>query len=139
MRKNRFHLVIVIFATLLSIAASNSAQAAQPRFHGPLHGTPKHAPIVHHKRPHGWPWGVTAADIQAWSRVSICEEGGNWHVRGSLYSGGLGITNHNWTYYSRGMGFPASAADATPVQQIAVAKKINGGYGVPDQHGCHSW
>jgi len=123
MRKNRFHLVIVIFATLLSIAASNSAQASTNR----------------HRPPHGWPWGVTAADVRAWSKVAVCEEGGNWHVRGSLYSGGLGITNHNWAYYSRGMGFPANAADATPIQQIAVAKRINRGYAVPDQGGCHSW
>ena len=121
-----------------------------------LHGAPKHAPSWHklapraarasathapyqHHAPKGWPWGVTATDLRQWSRVSICEEGGNWSVRGSLYSGGLGITNHNWTYYSRGLGFPANAADATPVQQVAVAKRINKGYAVPDQHGCHSW
>jgi len=125
------------------------AGASVPHFHGPLHGTPKHnpvttttvahtAPVVHHK-PSGWPWGVTSTDLREWSRVAMCEEGGNWKVRGSLYSGGLGITNSNWRYFSRGMGFPANAADATPVQQVAVAKRINAGYGVPDQHGCHSW
>jgi hypothetical protein len=85
------------------------------------------------------PYGVTEADIVAWTRVAICEEGGDWHVRGYKYSGGLGILNYNWTYYSAGMGLPASAADATPIQQIAVAKKINAGYAVPDQYGCAAW
>jgi hypothetical protein len=84
-------------------------------------------------------YGVTPADVAAWTRVAICEEGGDWHVRGYKYSGGLGILNTNWTYYSRGMGLPASAADATPIQQIAVAKRINAGYAVPDQNGCAAW
>jgi len=87
----------------------------------------------------GNPYGVTAADVAAWTKVAICEQGGNWYVRGSMYSGGLGISNTNWAYYSRGMGVPASAADATPIQQIAVAKKINAGYQVPDQYGCAAW
>jgi hypothetical protein len=79
-----------------------------------------------------------------WAKVNICEEGGRWRIRGSLYSGGLGMTNHNWTYYSHGLGFPASAADATPEQQVFVAIRIQhlGGAGdyVPDQEGCgHGW
>jgi len=89
--------------------------------------------------PAAYPYGVTPADVVAWTRVAVCEEGGNWHVRGYKYSGGLGILNYNWTYYSRGMGLPASAADATPIQQIAVAKRINAGYAVPDQNGCAAW
>jgi len=125
-------LVSTPVTTASALVHSVSYTKKSPKFHGPLHQG-------HHFRTRGWPWGVTASDLRQWSRVSICEEGGNWHVRGSLYSGGLGITNYNWTYYSRGMGFPANAADATPVQQIAVAKKINRGYAVPDQHGCHAW
>ena len=105
------------------------------------------APVVVPKAPtttapkpvNGNPYGVTAADVVAWTRVAICEQGGNWYVRGSMYSGGLGISNYNWSYYSRSMGVPASAADATPIQQIAVAKRINAGYQVPDQHGCAAW
>jgi len=89
--------------------------------------------------PTTYAYGVTPADVAAWTRVAICEEGGDWHVRGYKYSGGLGILNTNWTYYSRGMGLPASAADATPIQQIAVAKRINAGYAVPDQNGCAAW
>ena len=121
MRRNRLNLIFAMLASILLLAIPSNAGAA----------------THHHLK--GWPWGVTKSDIIAWSKVSVCEEGGNWHVRGSLYSGGLGITNHNWTYYSRGMGFPANAADATPVQQIAVAKRLNKGYNVPDQKGCHSW
>jgi Transglycosylase-like domain len=72
-----------------------------------------------------------------WAKVNVCEEGGNWSVRGSLYSGGLGISNTNWQIYSAGLGFPSSAADATPAQQVYVAERIQGfsGY-VPDQYGC---
>jgi len=86
--------------------------------------------------------GITmpsAAVMAQWQKVAICEEGGNWHVRGSLYSGGLGIRNSNWTYYSRGLGFPASAADAAPWQQVIVAQRIQGSSFVPDQYGCAAW
>ena len=81
----------------------------------------------------------SAAVMAQWQRVAICEEGGDWHVRGSMYSGGLGIMNSNWTYYSRGLGFPASAADATPEQQVIVAQRIQGSSFVPDQNGCAAW
>ena len=87
---------------------------------------------------------VSPALMAKWAKVNICEEGGRWDVRGSLYSGGLGITNYNWQYFSRGLGFPVNAADATPEQQVFVAIRIQhlGGSGdyVPDQYGCgHGW
>lgn len=81
----------------------------------------------------------SAAVMAEWAKVNVCEEGGNWHVRGSIYSGGLGIRNANWTYFSRGLGFPASAADAAPWQQVIVAQRIEGGSFAPDQHGCAAW
>jgi hypothetical protein len=126
------------------------AQPASAKFHTPIaihRVIHKHAPVpvkpkpVKPKPPKKpvYAYGVTPLDVQQWSRVNICEEGGNWHIRGSMYSGGLGISNTNWLYYSRGMGLPYSAADATPIQQIAVAKKINAGYSVPDQNGCAAW
>jgi len=75
-----------------------------------------------------------------WSKVNVCEEGGNWYVRGGVYSGGLGISDVNWSIYSAGLGFPANAADATPAQQVYVAERIEGGTYVPDQNGCGgSW
>ncbi len=91
----------------------------------------------HHSQTHPTPahitYGVTQSEFTAWSKVTVCEESGDWHVRGSEYSGGLGISNENWTHY-RPADFPESAADATPYQQIAVAKRIQPN--PPDQNGC---
>ena len=77
-----------------------------------------------------------------WAKVNICETGGNWHTRGPIYSGGLGILEVNWMAYG-GWKFGAEYA-ATPAEQVFIAMKIqeaNGyaGY-VPDQNGCgHGW
>lgn len=60
-------------------------------------------------------------------------------MHGGTYSGALGISNVNWSIYSAGMGFPASAGDASEDQQILVAEKIEGNGFVPDQNGCSSW
>jgi hypothetical protein len=126
--------LVAITTTVVGLFIAQPAEAAAPikKTTTTIHKTVKPKPPV-------YLYGVTPADVAAWTKVAICEEGGNWHVRGYKYSGGLGILNTNWTYYSRGMGFPASAADATPIQQIAVAKRINAGYAVPDQHGCAAW
>jgi hypothetical protein len=77
--------------------------------------------------------GVTRADYLAWSKVNVCEEGGNWHVSGAKYSGGLGISETNWAAYG-GQARYGSEATATPDQQIATAKRIQS-Y-APDQDGC---
>ena len=79
---------------------------------------------------------VTPAEFAAWSRVSMCEEGGNWHVWGPRFSGGLGITNTNW-YLSGGTQFAPNAALATPDEQIVVAMRIQPH--APDQNGCAAW
>ncbi len=80
---------------------------------------------------------VTAAELAAWTKVHNCEEPGNWYVRGSSYSGGLGISNTNWTYYAPKY-MPKSAADATPKEQVFVAMRIQ--KNPPDQNGCNgSW
>jgi len=81
---------------------------------------------------------ITRTDFLMWSRVAICEQSGNWHVLGSKYSGGLGISNVNWVAYG-GRQFAWNAAYATPAEQIVVANRINAGYGVPDQNGCADW
>jgi hypothetical protein len=78
---------------------------------------------------------VTPAEFKAWSKVNVCEEGGDWHVRGSTYAGGLGVSNVNWTYYRHGQ-FTESAADATPAEQIIVAERIQ--KNPPDQNGCNT-
>jgi len=71
-----------------------------------------------------------------WEKVAICEEGGNWAVRGSTYSGGLGISNVNWVAFG-GTQFAANAADATPAEQVIIARRIQ--LNPPDQYGCASW
>lgn len=76
---------------------------------------------------------VTPAEFAAWSKVNVCEEGGNWHVAGSEYSGGLGISNVNWAHYG-GTAFSPTAAGATPDEQIVVARRIQPN--PPDQNGC---
>jgi hypothetical protein len=53
-----------------------------------------------------------------------------------VFSGGLGITNHNWIAYG-GRQFASNAAYATPIEQIAVAKRIQPN--APDAYGCGSW
>jgi len=78
-----------------------------------------------------------------WEQVAVCETGYNWESRGYQYSGGLGITNHNWIEYG-GRQFADNAADASPEEQVYIARKIEQGAGlgdyVPDQWGCgHGW
>jgi len=79
---------------------------------------------------------VTPYQRAAWSRVAMCEEGGNWQTEGSRFSGGLGITRANWVIYG-GLQYAPSAGEATPDQQIMVAERIQ--YSPPDQYGCSSW
>ena len=80
------------------------------------------------------PPGVTEEDMKKWQRVAICEEGGNWQFQGPIFSGGLGFRNYVWLANGGGQYAP-NAGLATPEQQVAIAKKINGDY-VPDQNGC---
>jgi hypothetical protein len=76
---------------------------------------------------------VSPAVFAAWSEVNMCEEGGDWNVQGSTFSGGLGISNANWVVYG-GTAFAPDAADATPDEQIIVAERIQPD--PPDQDGC---
>ena len=88
----------------------------------------------HHLTPAEWAaQQVSPAEFRAWKKVNICEEGGDWHVSGSKYSGGLGISNVNWVAYG-GRRFAPTAATATPAEQIVVAERIQPN--PPDQHGC---
>lgn len=81
---------------------------------------------------------VNPAVMAKWLKVNLCEEGGKWHVRGAVYSGGLGITETNWMKFG-GWKFSAEYA-ATPEQQVYIAEKIEQSAGlagyVPDQYGC---
>jgi len=86
-------------------------------------------------------YGLTPGQIAAWSQVNMCEEGGNWHVEGSVFAGGLGMSRANWSQFNS-FGFPADEAAATPDQQIRVAvafaaRYYGSPYAAPDQGGCH--
>ena len=47
-----------------------------------------------------FPPPLVSPDIMAkWQKVAQCETGGNWHARGPLFSGGIGISEVNWEHY----------------------------------------
>jgi hypothetical protein len=84
--------------------------------------------------------GITTTQVAAWSKVNVCEEGGDWHVHGPVYSGGLGFSHANWTTFNT-FGFPATAGTATPDEQVKVAVTFAEYYWgtpdtAPDQNGC---
>jgi hypothetical protein len=79
---------------------------------------------------------VTSSEFREWKRVNICEEGGRWHVQGSTYSGGLGISNVNWIAYG-GRRFASNAGLATPYEQVYIGNCIQPN--VPDQDSCADW
>lgn len=80
---------------------------------------------------------VTPVEFAAWSKVNNCEERGNWHVSGSKFSGGLGISNYNWGHFG-GFYFSVSGATASPDEQIVIARRIQSN--PPDQNGvCVGW
>ncbi len=79
---------------------------------------------------------VTPAERDAWERVAMCEEGGDWHADNGRFSGGLGITRSNWAIYG-GLRYAPEGAMATEDQQIMVAERIQGS--PPDQYGCRGW
>ena len=87
---------------------------------------------------------IPAQTFRAWLRVADCEatKGPSgailWHMKGSEYSGALGITNTNWTKYAPS-GWPQNAGLASPQQQIEVAMRINKGFPIPDSRGCSGW
>jgi len=86
------------------------------------------------------PLPLVSDDIVAkWEKVAQCEQGGNWHVRGPIYSGGLGITEVNWVKYG-GLSLFGALYLASPQQQVFIARKIQAAAGVPDyvpdQYGC---
>ena len=82
---------------------------------------------------------IPPAIMAKWAKVNICETGGNWHTRGNVYQGGLGIFLTNWHAYG-GYRLFGPEWSASPAQQVYIAIRIQAvnryaGY-VPDQHGC---
>ena len=78
---------------------------------------------------------LPARIMAEWRKVAVCETGADWTMEGPVYSGALGIQNVNWVAYG-GLQFAPTAGQATPVEQVIVARRINRGFPVPDQHGC---
>jgi len=64
-----------------------------------------------------------------WDRIAQCETGGNWSMRGSRFSGGLGFANSTWASFG-GREFASNAGLASREQQIIVAERLRdyGGY-----------
>jgi hypothetical protein len=107
-----FSLVLLISATLATSASATSGMTSTHRL-------------------------VPPAVFSKVERVHMCEEP-TWHVRGSLYRGGLGWLDATWQRYKL-PGFPMHADEATPQQQSRamlrfVTVAMHGYW--PDQHGC---
>jgi Transglycosylase-like domain/LysM domain len=65
-----------------------------------------------------------------WSAIAACESGGNWSANtGNGFYGGLQFTQQTWLAYGGGQ-YAASASQATPAQQIAVAQQVLAGQGI---------
>ena len=65
-----------------------------------------------------------------WSAIAACESGGNWSTNtGNGFYGGLQFTQQTWQAYG-GSQYAASANQATPAQQIAVAQRVLAGQGI---------
>lgn len=106
-----------------------------------------HYLLGHHRKKHRlsrtqwlahWATRHVSPELRAeWDKVNNCEESGNWHVAGSEFSGGLGISNDNWRHYG-GTRFSPTGAGATPDEQIIVAMNIvdQTHSSIPDQNGC---
>jgi len=126
------------FISGASTATSATRSKTYPVLRRPtitIKAEPIEAPII--PLPAGDSLGITAAEFAAWSKVAVCEEGGNWQFDGPVFSGGLGIRNTVWIAYG-GLQFAPRAGLATPYEQIFIAKKIQAN--PPDQNGCAgSW
>jgi hypothetical protein len=88
-------------------------------------------------------WYANTIMYDHWLRIGRCEQPGggdggvNWYADGwtsvGHFQGGLGISIGMWREHSA--GFPSSALQATPEEQMAVATRIYQHYG-PGAWGC---
>lgn len=76
--------------------------------------------------------GPSPDDEAAWDALAHCETGGNWQMRGSRYSGGLGFYNGTWNGYG-GLEYASNAGLASREQQIAVGRNVQA------RHGWSAW
>lgn len=123
--------ISIVAIVVASTVFTWTLAGASPMKHAPT------TPVHHHALVHRSVVTVTTQEYVEWSRVAQCEQGGNWHVIGSIYSGGLGMTNVNWNIFG-GLKYAPNAGLATPAQQILIAMRIQ--KYPPDQYGCTgSW
>lgn len=72
---------------------------------------------------------VTTGDYGVWTALAQCESGGNWSINtGNGYYGGLQFHPQTWTGHGGGQYAPY-AHQATPEQQIEVAKRVQASQG----------
>jgi resuscitation-promoting factor RpfB len=64
-----------------------------------------------------------------WDRIAACETQGDWSMRGSSFSGGVGFSNAAWSQWG-GSEFAPNAGQATREQQIVVAERIRASVGL---------
>lgn len=96
-----------------------------------------HRRHVHHHHARPSHYGVSRPMMREVARVNVCEEGGNWHVDGPLFSGGLGWMHATWSMFRR-PDWPSDMADAPPYMQANAMWRFVWHFGIsmPDQAGC---
>ena len=72
-----------------------------------------------------------------WDGIAECETGGNWHMQGSSFSGGVGFYNGTWNGFG-GQEFAPNAGMATREQQIVVAERVYAQFGLSGW-GCRAY
>jgi hypothetical protein len=121
---------------LLAVALLGQLSTAPHTAKGPH---PRHHHVVRHHRHrrHLQRYGVTPAMMHQVAQVNMCEEGGNWHVNGPTYFGGLGWLDATWAEF-RKPAWPSDMADAPPLMQANAMFRFvwHYGIGMPDQGGC---
>lgn len=119
-----------LLAAVLALAPLAAGPAAH---HRPPHQ--RHRPVHHHRGPRHY--GVSRAMMREVARVNVCEEGGNWHVDGPVFSGGLGWLHSTWSMFRR-PAWPRDMADAPPYMQANAMWRFVWHFGIamPDQNGC---
>jgi hypothetical protein len=123
-------------ASALAVVDKVAASMA-PRRHAHVHTHPPHARRHrHHHHHHSKLYGVTPRMMAMAERVSMCEEGGNWHFVGTVFDGGLGWTLGNWANF-RKPSWPARMDEAPPHMQANALFRFvrHYGIGMPDQAG----
>ena len=72
-----------------------------------------------------------------WDGIARCETGGNWHMQGASFSGGVGFYNGTWNGFG-GHQFAPNAGMATREQQIVVAERVYAQFGLSGW-GCRAY